>query len=132
MFDLLAPSFLFHLILACIVAKRTETCKMLMKQKKSFDSLILMWIAKSFLFFSFCSLNSSDRTKDRDRVKGNYTFITSKLSNKLINFRALKRVFNLREKKKRNIQMKTEWTAKATATHDTIIANGGFCSNILD
>lgn len=107
MFDLLAPSFLFHLILACIVAKRTETCKMLMKQKKSFDSLILMWIAKSFFFFSFCSLNSPDRTKDRDRVKGNYTFITSKLSNKLINFRALKRVFNLIEKK-RNIQMKTE------------------------
>lgn len=100
MFDLLAPSFLLHLILACIVAKRTETCKMLMKQKKSFDSLILMWIAKSFFFFSFCSLNSADRTKDRDRVKGNYTFITSKLSNKLINFRALKRVFNLRKKKK--------------------------------
>ena len=53
MFDLLAPSFLFHLILACIVAKRTETCKMLMKQKKSFDSLILMWIAKSFFSFYF-------------------------------------------------------------------------------
>lgn len=106
-----------------------KTCKMLMKHMKSFDSLILM----RFLFRYFpLPSRLSHRFVERktDRVNENYFFITSKLSNMLINFRALDRAqcdffFVASFEPKRRVK-ENERRMNAMSFSE------GFCSNILD
>lgn len=80
----------FSLYFCClhrVCCHRIKHCKMLMKHMKSFDSLILMRCL--FNFSLYLSRSPSDFVEQKtDRHREIYTFITSKLSNKLINFRA--------------------------------------------